>query len=207
MCVWWDHRVLIRTGCGKENMKEIYRENLDLKDGEGRWLELEFKNLHNELTARIIYLYKTINLAIIFWVIFLLAFFGMQILGVEKKIIYTFLLIIPVIFDLVAFVYQTNQNSLESIANYFHKRIKPQLDKKYKSNMLQWEKFFAEQKRPFRYESITKVFPFILPSIIPIYLLTAKYPLEQYQIVIAIIDIVLLIIVLENFRYKFRRVR
>ncbi len=175
--------------------------------GEERWFKLEFENLRHEQTARIVYLYQSINLAIIIWVIFILAFFGMLILRVEEKIIYSFLLIVPIVIDLVAFVYQSNQNSLESIANYFHEVVKPKLDRKYHRNILRWEKFFAKEKRPFRYESVTKVFPFLLPSIIPIYLLAAKYPLLPHQIALAIIDIGLLLLVIENFRYKLRRVR
>jgi len=182
-------------------------KNSELKKGEEKWFKLEFNNLHNELTARIVYLYKTINLAIIIWVVFILAFFAMVILDTDKKIIYSFLLVVPIVIDLVAFVYQTNQNSLESIPRYFHLIIKPRLDKKYSRDMLQWERFFAKEKWPFRLESITKVLPFILPSIIPIYLLVEKYPLENYQTIIAWVDILLLVVVLENFRYKLRRVK
>jgi len=182
-------------------------ENTSLKEGEERWLVLEYKNLRHELDLRVIYLYKTINLAIFFWVVFLGMFFVFWSFGVEKKIIITFLLLVPMIIDLIAFVYQTNQNSLESIARYIHLKIKPKLDKNYGKSVLGWEKFFAREKRPFRYESVTKVFPFILPSIIPIYFLVAGYELEPYQIIIAIIDIVLLAIMLENFRYKLRRVQ
>ncbi|MCX6811320.1 MAG: hypothetical protein NT039_01330 [Candidatus Berkelbacteria bacterium] len=188
-------------------MKENDKENLELKDGEEKWFILEFKNLRDELNDRIIFLHRTINLAIVFWVIFLLAVFALLIFNAKKELIYTFLLLIPIVMDLLAFSYQTNQNSLESIPKYFHEKIKPRLDKKYQSNILGWEKFFAQEKWPFRFESITKVFPFLLPSLIPIYFLIARYPLVEYQVIIAIIDIVLLLVVLENFRYKLRRVK
>ncbi|MDH4358939.1 MAG: hypothetical protein OEV37_03335 [Candidatus Berkelbacteria bacterium] len=179
----------------------------ELKDGEEMWYILEFENLRHELSERIIFLNHTINLAIIFWVVFIVMFFGMVTLEVKKETIYTFLLLIPIVMDLLAFSYQTNQSSLESIPKYFHEQIKPRLDNKYKSNILGWEKFFAEQKKPFRVESVTKVLPFLIPSLIPIYFLVAKYPLERYQTAVAIVGIIFLLIVLENFRYKLRRVK
>lgn len=186
-------------------MKRSLKENL--KPSEEIWHLKEYEKLRDEIKERIILLHKTINMAIIFWLIFLLAIIGLLILDAEKSIIYTFLLIIPIIMSLLAFNYQTNQNSLESIAKYCHEKIKPKLDKKYNSYILGWEKFFAIQKRPFRFESVTKVLPFLLPLLIPIYFLIARYPLENYQIIIAVVDIVLLVIVSENFRYKLRRVK
>lgn len=182
-------------------------EKTSLKEGEERWLVLEYESLRRELNSRVIYLYKIINLAVFLWVVFLGMLFVFWTLEVKKEIIITFLLFVPIIIDLVAFVYQTNQNSLESVARYIHFKIKPRLDKKYKVNMLGWEKFFAKEKRPFQYESVTKVFPFVLPSIIPIYLLLAGQELAPYQITLTVVDLVLLVIMIENFRYKLRRVK
>jgi uncharacterized membrane protein len=172
-----------------------------------KWQALEFEQLRGELNNRVDFLHKSINLAIIFWLIFLIMSFFFMAIGMPKNIFYTFLLLIPVVMDLLGFNYQSNQNSLESIPRYFQYHLKPILDEKHGDGMLAWEKFFADEKFPFRFESVTKVFPFVLPSIIPFYFLFAKVPLENYQAAILAIDLILLVLMLSIFRYKLRRVK
>lgn len=170
------------------------------------WHIREYDNLRRELTMRVKFLHQTINLAVIFWLIFLLATILFIYLGIENNLLYTFLLLIPIVFDLLALNYQSNQNSLESIARYFNEFLKPVL-RKNDQDILGWDYYFAREKVPFRFESITKVFPFVLPSLIPFYFLFAGTSLEKYQLVIVLIDIAFLVLVLENFRYKLRRVK
>jgi len=172
-----------------------------------KWDVIEYEQLRHELNSRIDFLHKTINLAVIFWLIFLIFSFFFMALGMPKNFYYTYLLLIPVVMDLLGFNYQSNQNSLESIARYFQHHLRPSLEEKHGKDILCWEKFFADDKFPFRYESATKIFPFVLPSIIPLYFLINKIPLEHYQTTILVIDLVLLALMLIIFRYKLRRVK
>lgn len=172
-----------------------------------QWQALEFKTTRNELNNRIDFLHKSINLGAIFWLIFLITTFFFIAIGLEKNFFITYLLLIPIVIDLLAFNYQSNQNSLESIPRYYYYKLKPLLEKKYGEDILEWEKYFAEDKEPFKYESVTKVFPFVLPSIIPIYFLFSGTPLNTLQIILVIIGILFLLLMLEGFRYKLRRVK
>jgi len=172
-----------------------------------KWDALEFEQLRGELNQRIAFLHKNITLGAIFWLIFLIATFFLIVLGIEKETFYTYLLLIPIVLDLLAFNYQSNQNSLESIPRYFHYYLKPKLREKYGTEMLHWEKFFADDKKPFSIESVTKIFPFVFPSAIPLYFLFAGIQLEKYQMTILIVDLFFLALMLWIFRYKLRRVK
>ena len=136
-----------------------------------------------------------------------IAFFYLGTKGLAFTHQVTFLLFVPILFDLLGYNYQSNQNSLESIARYIHDSIRPQVKEMSGQDILGWEKFFAGQKLPFKFESIFKVFPFVLPSFIPLALLSLRIPLTPFQRVLVWIDIVFLILLLENFRYKLRRVK
>lgn len=173
-----------------------------------KWDMLEYEQIHGELNNRINFLHNSINLAVIFWLIFLIISFLFMALGIPKDMFITYLLLIPVVMDLLCFNYQSSQNSLESIARYNEYYLKPKLEKKYATkDILGWERFFANDKEPFKIESSTKVFPFILPSIIPLYFLFAHTPLLPYQTAILNTDLVFLVIILVIFRYKLRRVK
>lgn len=173
-----------------------------------KWDLLEYKQLRGELNNRVSFLHNSINLAVIFWLIFLIISFLFMALGMPMNMFITFLLLIPLVMDLLCFNYQSSQNSLESIARYNEYYLKPKLEKKYATkDILGWERFFATDKEPFKIESSTKVFPFILPSIIPLYFLFARTPLLPYQIAILTTDLVFLVIILVIFRYKLRRVK
>jgi hypothetical protein len=171
------------------------------------WRIKEFECLRHEMHARIKFLHQTINLAIIFWLILLIAVFYLVSRGIPRELLITLLVIAPIIFDLLCFNYQSNQNSLESIAKYIHEAVRPRVAEAGGQEILEWEKYFALLKIPFKFESSFKIFPFVLPSIIPFVLLSMKVPLNFFQYAIIVVDIIFLIFMLENFRYKLRRVK
>jgi len=171
------------------------------------WFIKEYEGLRYELSERIKFLHNTINLAIVFWALFIILYFVFVAIGLSKYHIITYLLLIPIVLDMVGYNYQSNQNSLESIAKYFHEHIKPGIKSKYKARLLEWEAYFAKQKEPFKVESVTKVFSFIMPTFIPIYLLASNVQLDKPQQILAIFDLILFVLMLENFRYKLRRVK
>lgn len=174
---------------------------------EQTWHIKEFERLQSELKDRINFLHTTINLTVIFWMIALVSVFAFITAQVKWEFIKTFLLIFPIITDLVGFNYQSNQNSLESIAKYIHNVLRPKIANNIGKDILIWDKYFAEQKMPYRFESTFKIFPFVLPSLIPITILVKGASLDSLQFTLVIIDIILLILLLENFRYKLRRVK
>lgn len=174
---------------------------------EESWYKLEFKCLRQELKDRVIFLHKTINLAIIALMVLTIITFILIALKINRDLIHTFVLLIPIILFMIGFNYQSNQNSLESIPKYFEETMRPMLKEKYGEKILGWEKFFAQQKEPFKIESVTKVLPFLSAAVIPFYFIFAEVTLAQYQWVLVVVNIFLFIVFLENFRYKLRRVK
>jgi hypothetical protein len=172
-----------------------------------QWRIKEFECLRLELHSRIDFLHKTINMAVIFWLVLFITVFQMILRGLPHNYLITFLLIIPIIFDLLGYNYQSNQNSLESIAKYIHEVIRLRIKETSGQELLEWEKFFAMQKIPFKFESTFKIFPFVLPSAIPFVLLAMEVPINPFQRILVWVDLIFLVFLLENFRYKLRRVK
>lgn len=172
-----------------------------------QWVMREFEALRNELNDRISFLHKTINLAVVFCFVSLIAAFYFISCGLSYELLITFLLAVPIVIDLLAYNYQSNQNSLESVAKYIYEVVRPRVMEITGQDVLAWEKYFAVQKHPFRYESVLKVFPFVLPALIPALLLAFKVPLNRFQRILAWVNIAFLLIMVENFRYKLRRVK
>jgi hypothetical protein len=172
-----------------------------------QWQMKEFECLRQELHGRIIFLHRTINLAIALWVVFTIAVFHFLSVGLAAEYMVTLLLLIPLIFDLLGYNYQSNQNSLESISKYIHEVLRPQVQEMNRHNILEWERFFAIQKHPFKFESSFKIYPFIMPSFIPLILIAMRVPLHGFHRALVAVDLLFLGLLLENFRYKFRRVK
>ena len=168
---------------------------------------IEFAALRRELDDRIRFLHHTINLAVVFWCVLLVAVFYFISCDLPRDLFITFILIIPIVFDLLGYNYQSNQNSLESIAKYIYEVVRPRAAGASGQEILKWEKYFAVQKEPFKIESSTKVFAFLLPSAIPFALLALRVPLNGFQRILVYVDIAFLLLMLENFRYKLRRVK
>ncbi len=175
--------------------------------GNQQWAMKEFEVLRNELNDRISFLHRTINLAMVFWFVSVIALFCFISCGLSYDLLITFVLMVTIAIDLLAFNYQSNQNSLESIAKYIYEVVRPRVIETTGQDILEWEMYFAVQKRPFRYESALKVFPFVLPSLIPVSLLVLKVPMDRLQMALAWVNVVFLFIMIENFRYKLRRVK
>lgn len=172
-----------------------------------KWFQEEYRALRFELNERIKFLHQTINLAVIFWLVSLVVSFYFIFSDINPENLKTFLLVLPLLFDLLAFNYQFNQNSLESIARYIHLEIKPRTGKISGEEVLGWEKFFAKDKASFKFESSFKILPFVLPSLIPFFFLITRANLNSWQISLSIADLIFLALVILNFRYKFRRVK
>lgn len=160
----------------------------------------EYKALRAEIAIRLKLLHDIIAFATIFWVVLLIA--GIWILTFESYILLnTYLLIIPLVFTGIIFNYQDNQRTLEITAKYVEKNLKSVL-----SSGLEWEQYFAKQKKSYQISSAYKIFALIVPLVIPVVLLISQ-KLTNFQIVLAIIDLFFLCVVLINFRYKLYRIK
>lgn len=168
------------------------------------WQMLEYQTLRSEITERIKILHYSIHLTTVLLALLIIFVFILFFLEADYNILITFLLTIPIFINLLAFNYQSNQNVLESIARYICYELKPQVNI---SEVLNWEYYFAKEKQSFKIDSATKVFPFLIPSLIPIYLLVFSQPLLSFQLFLAYFDLLLLAVMLIGFRYKLRRVK
>jgi hypothetical protein len=110
----------------------IARYTYNGKDGTGgqmgnqQWAMKEFEVLRNELNDRISFLHRTINLAMVFWFVSVIALFCFISCGLSYDLLITFVLMVTIAIDLLAFNYQSNQNSLESIAKYIYEVVRGQ---------------------------------------------------------------------------------
>lgn len=159
----------------------------------------EYRTLRAEIAIRLRLLHQFSALASIFWVVFLLAGFWIQTLG--QNILINYLLLIPLVFIGLTFNYQDNQRTMEITARYIEYVLKPKL-----ADELTWEQYFGKQKKMYKFSSANKIFALIVPLILPIVLLFSAN-LNQFQITLASIDLILLAIVLYNFRYKLNRIK
>lgn len=159
----------------------------------------EFEALRAEIAVRIRIHHQLIALANIFWLVFLI--FGAWIFTFGSAIFITYLLIIPLVFTGLLFNYQDNQRTMEVTAKYIEEKLKPKLERS-----LEWEKYFASQKKNYQFSSAYKIFAFLAPFVLPIILLI-NFSLTHFQTDLAFVDLVLLIIALINFRYKLYRVK
>lgn len=159
----------------------------------------EYKALRAEIAIRMKLLHQLIALGSIFWVV--LVIFGLFLYLYHPKILNIFLLIIPVIFAGIVFNYQDNQRAMESTARY----LNDELDKKLDSQ-LGWERFFAGQKKIYQYSNANKLFALLMPFALPIVLLFVG-SLSTLEFYLALMDLIILIALLTNFRYKIYRVK
>lgn len=159
----------------------------------------EFEALRAEIAVRIRIHHQLIALANIFWLVFVI--FGTWIFTFGITIFISYILIIPLVFTGLLFNYQDNQRTMEVTAKYIEEKLKPKLE-----GTLEWEKYFAGQKKNYQFSSAYKTFAFLAPFVLPIILLI-DIPLTRFQTDLAIIDLILLVIALINFRYKLYRVK
>lgn len=160
----------------------------------------EYQVLRAEILMRANLLHQHVTVAAVTWVVLLVSsFISYSIL--EPELFISFLLFIPLVFSSLIFNYQDNQRTLERTAKYIEEVINPKFH-----GELEWEKWFAKQKQQSQFSSSYKVLVFLLPFLIPIMVLS-YHPLNTWQTLLAIFDIVLLVMILVNFRYKLYRVK
>jgi len=159
----------------------------------------EYRALRAEIAIRMKLLHQLIALGSVFWVVFVTM--GFWIYLNYESVFNTYLLIIPIIFAGLLFNYQDNQRAMESTARYLNDVLDKKLD-----GQLGWERFFATQKKISQYSNANKLFALLIPFLVPIILLISGN-LSTFEIYLAMIDLIILLALLTNFRYKLYRVK
>ncbi|MBI2263211.1 hypothetical protein HYU72_01030 [Candidatus Berkelbacteria bacterium] len=170
------------------------KETIMEMENNGHANEKEYETLSQKGMAREQFLHNTINLHIILQIVLFIVGY---ILYLQDYDIVLFVLFIPIFLNSMTFNYQSSQSTLEEIGRYINKHYKE----------LKWERSFAEHREHYKFEAFFKVLPLLFPNTIPIALLVLQTPLNQWEIVILVFDLVLLLIMIESFRYKLRRVK
>lgn len=168
------------------------------------WNITEYESLREEGVTRIQFLHQTLIVSVVLQVVLL--GFG-YVLYLQDVDIVFYLLLIPIFLNFLTFNYQSNQMSLEAISKYIHESLAPKVRNQSADALLEWDKYFSDHKGYYKFEAFFKVLPLIFPNLIPIVLLIVKAPMTGWEIVLLVFDFLLLAIMVENFRYKLRRVK
>lgn len=155
--------------------------------------EVEYKMLRAEIKTRIKILHQTVNLAVILLAVFLVAGSGLYLASSDQLLMESYLLLLPLVFAGLTNNYQANQMTLEATARYLASAL-PRL-----SN---WEEFYGRQKRQFELLSFLKTLPLFIPLTLPLVVWFIFGWPEGKLGILAAIDLLLLILIIFNFRYK-----
>lgn len=139
---------------------------------------------HNQLTQAVVL--QLLCVGVVVWLAFQQA---------DWQVIELFLLLASAVFTLLTFNYQANQCTMESVAKY--------LDHQYGKVGLEWERFFAKEKARNQMVSFGKAFPLVWPQFVPIVIWRVNgWPVSQLQSALLVVNIILLVWSLVNFKYK-----
>lgn len=164
----------------------------------------EYQSLREEIIVRMKFLHWTLSLSVVLQIILLIAGYFLYIRG-QNIILY--LLLAPIFLNFLTFNYQSNQMTMEAAAKYIHESLKPKVEKIIKEEIWEWEKYFANHKGYYRFEAFFKILPLLSPNLIPLAIIIKRVPLDPWEVVLLIFDLALMLFVIENFRYKLRRVK
>ena len=149
------------------------------------------EKLRQEITERVKILHQIINLAILL-IVFALSFIvWLLTIGAKIEQMMLFVLSLPIIFAFLTFNYQANQMTLEGLAKYLKKEGS-------------WDEFYGQYKKSRRPTSFLKVLPLLAPQFVPLIIWPFFVDFDQFWWLI-IIDLMLLLLVFLNFRYKFKK--
>ena len=169
------------------------------------WHVEEYKSLRKEIVARVQFMHQTLNLSVILQIALFVIGYYLYLNGYD---IVLFILLAPVFLNFLTFNYQSNQMTLEAISKYIHESLNSRTkDSTSSRDALEWDRYFADHKAHYKFEAFFKVMPLIFPNVIPLALLVLQIPLNPWELTLLIFDLVLLLIIAENFRYKLRRVK
>lgn len=151
----------------------------------------ETTGLRQEILERLRLLHNILTAASYLIVALLIAgFFLYALVGTTLTVWY--LLLWPLVFAPLTFNYQANQMTMEAVSAYL----------KSKEAGHGWETFYGAYKQRVQLTSFLKVLPLLVPQLVPIVLWGAGTTFTAGQQILALVDGVLFLLVVVNFRYK-----
>ncbi len=155
----------------------------------------EYNQMRQEILARVTMHHQQLVYAVVLQFLSLVFLIWINHLVADWPSTLVFLLVLPIIFAGLTYNYQANQATLESVATY--------LNQQYNSVGLKWEEFFGHRKSKQKLISFSKALPLIWPQFIPIIILFAGgWPSGNIESGLMIVDLILLVLTLLNFRFK-----
>lgn len=145
----------------------------------------DLRNMRHEILERAKALHQMIDLAVGLGAVFLITSFWLK-TNIRPENFEVYILLIPIVFAGLTFNYQANQMTMEAVARYVM-TISPG-----------WDEYYASHKRKVQLTSFLKVLPLLLPQLLPLFFYTSRVT----QPLLWWVDMVLLLLVLFNFRYK-----
>lgn len=145
----------------------------------------ELRSMRIEILERAKALHQMINFAVWLSVVFIVATFWL-VKSINPENFEVYILLIPMVFAGLTFNYQANQMTMEAVAGYVRK-LSPG-----------WEEYYGNHKQKFQLTSFLKILPLLVPQLLPFFFYNSRLT----QPLLWWVDVVLLFLVLFNFRYK-----
>jgi len=164
----------------------------------------EYQELRREILERVKILHALITMGVILSFISLLFYFLILSFGAPASTITLYLLFLPLVFGGLTFNYQANQMTLEAVATYLNRGLKPQIDQMANRPALEWENYYTRHKFTYQLISFLKVLPLLLPMLLPVILIIQQggLPTETLPLWLSLLDLAFLLLIAFNFRYK-----
>ncbi len=167
------------------------------------WLLKEYEVMRLEITERVKLLHHFIAMAVNLTMVAIIMATLLIWFQAPTHYVLLFLLLMPIIFVGLTFNYQANQMTLEGVAYYVNDSLRSAV----KDNPAQgtWDAYYAQHRVSYRVTSFLKVWPLLLPQLIPFFVLYyAGWPSQGGLAALLVFDFILFILVVVNFRYKWR---
>jgi hypothetical protein len=158
----------------------------------------EYTALRAEVTERVKMLHLMLTTAVLLQMVALIVYFIIVDIDALR-----FALTIPIIFAVLTFNYQANQMTLEQVAGYSD-HLRRQLAGDASGS---WDEAYGKLKKKYKLTSFLKVWPLLAPMILPFIFLLSYGGLTPDSIgnTLIIVDVLLFLMVIVNFRYKLYR--
>lgn len=165
------------------------------------WALEEYEQVRREITERAKILHSFITLGTILYLPILITIFWLMSQGAPRELIELFLFSVPFIYAGLLFNYQANQMTLEGLAYHSDNLIRTYREQS-KEGVSTWDDYYGQHKLRYRLISFFKVTPLLFPMLIPLLALLFQVDISETHSVLFGADLLLLGIVLINFRYK-----
>ncbi len=163
-----------------------------INDIDTSWKQAEYVQLRQEIVARVTLLHQLLALASLSTLVVLLCVVWLIGYGFTQSAVWLGLAY-PFVSATIAFNYQANQMTMESVARY----VQGNLD-----TYVGWDRSYGEAKLPHMLTSFLKIMSLLIPHLAALGIFVGVNDLSFYQLVLAWLNIGVLLVLVFNFRYK-----